>query len=244
MAKRKCWRDGCSDTADKWGMCTAHYQRHVKLYRPERATKVTGTNEERFYFYLHKGAEGGCWIWGGALNDGGYGVFRLSGSDGAMTRVHRFAYELLVGPIPEGLELDHTCRIHPCANPAHLEPTTQKVNTLRGVSPMAENARKKKCPQGHLYDEANTYVGADGHRQCLTCRTEEGRRNGAARTRSYRERNGLVTGLGKGGYQTQRTHCPQNHEYTEANTIREGNRRRCRTCVNEKKRNWREGKKA
>ena len=241
MGDRNCWHDGCFSSIDKWGMCTSHYDRHVSLYRPARATKVKGSNEERFHAYVHKGAEGrDCWIWGGALNSGGYGVFRLSG--GSMYRVHRYAYELLVGPIPEGLELDHECRMRPCCNPAHLKPKTQKENTLLGVGFAAKNARKEACPKGHPYDEANTYVTAKGHRQCQVCRQEESVRNAAARTRAYRERRGLTSELGKGGYQKLRTHCPKGHPYDEANTIREGNRRRCRTCVNEKKRNWRAAK--
>lgn len=240
MVNRTCWHDNCFGPVDKWGMCTPHYEKHTKLYRPTRSTKIIGSDEKRFYAYLHKAGEAECWMWGGALNSGGYGVFRIAA--GSMVRVHRYAYELLVGSIPEGLELDHRCRMRPCCNPAHLEPVTQKVNTLRGISPTAQNARKEKCPKGHPYDEANTYITPSGHRQCITCQKIEDERSGADRTRAYRERHGLISGVGKGGYQTLRTHCPKGHPYDEANTIREGNRRRCRTCVNEKKRNWRASK--
>jgi hypothetical protein len=218
-------------------MCTPHYEDHVAAYRPSRMTKVLGTNEERFYAYLHKGAPDECWIWGGALNINGYGAFRTSGPNPKNVRVHRFAYELLVGPIPEGLELDHLCRMRPCCNPAHLEPVPGRINTLRGENFSAKNAQKTACPQGHEYTDENTYVAPNGWRQCAKCRTEHSRKGGAERQRRYRERQSEMNpGLGKGGPQKLRTHCPQGHEYTDENTIREGNRRRCRSCVNDRRR--------
>lgn len=60
---------------------------------------------------------------------------------------HRVVYELRVGPVPEGMDLDHLCRVKHCANPDHLEPVTHRVNVLRGESPSAINARKTECPR-------------------------------------------------------------------------------------------------
>ena len=103
-----------------------------------------------------------CWLWQGYRNDRGYGRI---GSKIA----HRIIYELLVGPIPVGLTLDHLCRVRHCVNPAHLEPVDNKTNILRGVSFSAINAKKETCPLGHAYT-----LRRDGsthrRRDCLVCK--------------------------------------------------------------------------
>lgn len=109
----------------------------------------------------------GCWEWTRALNSKGYGSF---GYAGKVQSTHRLAYELLIGPIPDGLHLDHLCRNRKCCNPDHLEPVTQQVNTLRGVGFAATNATKTHCGKGHEYTEANTYVDKRGSRSCKACR--------------------------------------------------------------------------
>jgi hypothetical protein len=87
-----------------------------------------------------------------------------------MFRAHRVAYELLVGPIPDGMHLDHLCRTPACVNPAHLEPVTPRVNSLRGVSFSAVNATKETCPAGHPYSADNTYLSpTKRNRLCRTC---------------------------------------------------------------------------
>lgn len=74
-----------------------------------------------------------------------------------------------VGPIPEGMDLDHTCRNRGCVNPEHLEPVTTQVNTLRGIGPTAENARKTHCKHGHPLEGDNLYVDPEGKRKCRAC---------------------------------------------------------------------------
>lgn len=111
----------------------------------------------------------GCWEWQGYRQPGGYGRTR---SCGRKVLVHRWVFEHLVGPIPEGLGLDHLCRNPPCCNPDHLEPVDHRTNVLRGVGQGALNALKTECPKGHRYDDANTYVDSLGRRVCRTCRTE------------------------------------------------------------------------
>ena len=101
-----------------------------------------------------------CWPWTGARNDRGYGQIRL---DGRPQYAHRVVHELLVGPIPEGRQIDHLCRVRACVNPAHMETVTSAENTRRG-----EPATRPTCPQGHAYDEANTYRNG-GHRYCRAC---------------------------------------------------------------------------
>jgi hypothetical protein len=97
--------------------------------------------------------------------------------------MHRFMYELLVGPIPEGLTIDHLCRNRGCANPAtkHMEAVTQEVNVLRGTGFPAVNKVKTHCPQGHEYNEANTRYRHDGRwRDCRACARERWQRKRAA----------------------------------------------------------------
>jgi len=110
----------------------------------------------------------GCWLWKGSLSTLGYARWRL---DGRQQGAHRIAYEALVGPVPEGLELDHLCRVRHCVNPAHLEPVTHRDNVLRGTSFIAENAAKTHCPQGHEYTPENTYrIPSDPTRRyCRAC---------------------------------------------------------------------------
>lgn len=122
-------------------------------------------------------SESGCWVWGGSHSPSGYGyISSITGLDGVTrnVRAHRFVYELLVGPIPEGLTIDHLCRVRDCVNPAHLEPVTSRENTLRGNTLPAANAAKTHCPQGHGYTTENTYVTSMGRRMCRSCRRTHG----------------------------------------------------------------------
>lgn len=114
-----------------------------------------------------------CWLWTAAKDRHGYGRVRWEGLSSAMA--HRVVYELLVGPIPGGLTLDHLCRTPSCVKPAHLEPVTLRENILRGDSPSARHAQKTHCPHGHEYD----YIDPRGARQCRRCRMEAWRRHHA-----------------------------------------------------------------
>jgi hypothetical protein len=79
-------------------------------------------------------------------------------------------YEALVGPIPDGLFLDHTCRNRNCVNPQHLDPVTNKENILRGEGSPAKNARKTHCKNGHPLKGENLVRGSKGERVCRTCK--------------------------------------------------------------------------
>lgn len=108
-----------------------------------------------------------CWLWLGASSLNGYGRFSIAGR---MFGAHRYAWTLLRGEIPEGLVIDHLCRVRHCVNPEHMEVVSPKVNTLRGLGPTAANALKTHCGRGHAYTPENTRVGPEGSRHCRTCR--------------------------------------------------------------------------
>lgn len=107
-----------------------------------------------------------CVIWVGGLNQKGYGSGRLRGDRAG--GIHRRVYEEFIGPIPDGMLLDHLCRVRSCINPKHLEPVTPRENAHRGLT----NAAKKRCKRGHPFDIENTYIGPDGHRSCRQCARE------------------------------------------------------------------------
>lgn len=110
--------------------------------------------------------EGECWRWTGAHVPNGYGQIQANGRPRG---VHRLAYEAWVGPIPDGLEVDHLCRVRDCINPAHLEAVTHLENLRRGRTIVARQIAKTECPQGHPYDEGNTIKRSRGVRICRAC---------------------------------------------------------------------------
>ena len=107
---------------------------------------------------------GDCWLWTGTRASTGYGIFYINGKN---IGAHRFIYELLIGPIPLELELDHLCRNRACVNPFHLEVVTHRVNVLRGEGPTARNAAKTHCLRGHSLKDS--YVRRNGYRNCRIC---------------------------------------------------------------------------
>lgn len=162
----QCTKCGKRDTLRK-GLCGTDYWR-ARTGRggdgPVRAYN-RGPVAERIKARIRR--EGDCLIWTGAHTADGYGNI---GVHGESLRVHRVAYILARGPIPDDLVLDHLCRRRDCVNPDHMEPVTNKVNVLRGEGACARNARVTECPYGHPYDEANTYVRPDGRgRECRAC---------------------------------------------------------------------------
>jgi hypothetical protein len=115
-----------------------------------------------------------CWEWEASHDTRGYGLLWL---DRRWIGAHRFAYELLVGRIPEGLELDHLCRNKGCVRPDHLEPVTHRENSIRAVpfKRVVRGYRVTHCKQGHEYTPENTILYR-GHRSCRACANEANRR--------------------------------------------------------------------
>jgi HNH endonuclease len=125
-----------------------------------------------------------CIIFTGTIAGNGYGVVTLAGGQ---RKAHRVAYEAVNGPVPICAEtrkpfpLDHLCRVRCCVNPDHLEPVTDGINVLRGISPHASNARKTHCGKGHEFTPENTRIDTAGHRQCRACRRAYEKKRHAAR---------------------------------------------------------------
>ena len=125
--------------------------------------------KERFWQGVDRRGLDECWVWQRSTNPQGYGLIRVG--ERKKVGVHRLSYEIHVGPIPEGMVVDHLCRNRACVNPYHLEVVTNRVNVLRGLGASAQHARKTQCPQGHEYDATNS-VGA---RICRQCKKEQHR---------------------------------------------------------------------
>jgi len=115
----------------------------------------------------------GCWLWIGARNWRGYGQIGAGNGSGRTLMAHRAAYVLARGPIPEGMDIDHLCRVRACVNPAHLEAVTHLVNVQRGKA-----GCRPTCPRGHAYD---IYPG--GRRRCRTCTRDHNSRRPSRATK-------------------------------------------------------------
>lgn len=143
---------------------------------------------ERFWVKVNKNGSlsshrpdlGPCWIWIAAINAKGYGIMSV---DVGSTLVHRISYKISGGVIPDGMQIDHLCRVRNCVNPKHLEVVTPRINTHRGYGPAAMRARKTHCPKEHPYSGDNLYVSPTGNRQCRICIRQN--------QRNYQERKKL-----------------------------------------------------
>lgn len=122
----------------------------------------------------------GHWLWQGH-KQGGYGRLTVNGK---RIMAHRLMYQLTFGPIPEGLVIDHLCRVRNCLRPSHMEPVTVKENILRGEAPTAKYARQTHCKNGHPLSGSNLRVGKM-QRHCRKCHAD-------LTLRRYHEKKGHV----------------------------------------------------
>ena len=123
--------------------------------------------DDRFWSKVKK-TRSGCWLWQATKDRKGYGQFW----DRRVVHAHRWVWERLREPIPNGLTIDHLCCVTSCVNPDHMEVVTTQENIRRG---RRHNGNKTHCPQGHPYSGSNLYVSPTGGRYCRTC-TRDGQR--------------------------------------------------------------------
>lgn len=128
----------------------------------------------------------GCWMWTGATCSLGYGRFSVHGISNP---AHRYSYQLLIGDVPPGLEMDHLCRMRECVNPFHVEPVTHAENMRRSSLAYKRDPEsfrhhlwdrshvrrpgngvplRTHCSRGHEFSAANTYI-LKGSRYCRAC---------------------------------------------------------------------------
>lgn len=172
---------GCDRPTYSRGWCCTHYGRWSRHGDPKVVVRPRGLSlEDRFWSKVNRRGPDECWPWTAGRNDGGYGAFAIGNR---MVRAHRVAYELLVGPIPDGLQIDHVrdrgCLFRHCVNPAHLQPVTHAVNVGRGDAGQ-HHAVKTECVNGHEFTPENTIIRKNGCRDCRKC--------GNQRMREYRAR--------------------------------------------------------
>lgn len=164
-----------------------------------------------------------CWVWLKNACAKGYGGFTLY--PGKSVRPYRYCYVLLVGPVPDGLELDHLCRNRACCNPAHLEPVTHRENVLRGEGLAAKQARQTHCIHGHPFSGSNLIFQKSG-RACRACHN--------ASTKEYkRQRRAAEIALKGDDYVKpgEQTHCKHGHPFSGTNLqVSKSGYRMCRTC--------------
>jgi HNH endonuclease len=161
-----CSIDDCERRKSSRGWCSMHYRRWMRNGDPEKRQRLRGL-PPKDRFWARVDASGPCWTWTGGRTANGYGRFGITASNQELA--HRFAWIILVGPIPEGLQLDHLCRVRLCVNPDHLEPVTPQENWLRSHTPVGRVSPLGECRRGHPFDEENTYL-YKGVRSCKTCR--------------------------------------------------------------------------
>lgn len=107
----------------------------------------------------------GCWMWLSTINTTGYALMKVEGRHRV---AHRVVYEHMVGPIPDGLVLDHLCMVKACVNPAHLEPVTQAENVRRCNETLGIKQYATHCPSGHDL-ATHGRLSSEGFRRCRAC---------------------------------------------------------------------------
>ncbi len=176
MTERKCTVENCLRRHYAKGLCKRHYGRVQYHGSTDRLQSGLKAKPLRDRIDAQTDRTGDCWIWIGAMHTSGYGKVGAGGDGGATLLAHRASYELSVGPIPEGHQIDHLCRNRACVKPQHLEPVPALINMRRMNAACGIGSAKIECPKGHPYSEENT-SHRNGRRHCKTCARDRARRN-------------------------------------------------------------------
>jgi len=180
------------------------------------ARRYASTFEERFWRKVRKTDT--CWLWPNPKENGYGETYR----NGRTVYAHRAAYVLVKGPIADGHQVDHLCKVRNCVRPDHLEAVSPQENNARSTSPSAQNLAKDQCPQGHPYDQANTYMNGR-KRACRICRNEIKRR--------HRKRKVVSDGMSHGKVSTYSAGC-RCDPCREAKRIKNHRERSNRAAIN------------
>ncbi len=177
--KASCSIEGCDRDRLARGWCSLHYQRWKKYGDPlaDVAVKIHGDHLARFWSKVDKDGPlpmwapflGPCWLWADVPDAKGYSSF-WNGTK--IVRAHNYSYELHLGPVPDGLELDHWCRVRGCVNPSHLDPVTHAENVRRSQENRQTGRYATHCKRGHELTPESVYDHPKGGRQCKRCKRE------------------------------------------------------------------------
>lgn len=165
-----CSVSGCARPVKSWGWCSAHYSRWRRYGDPAAAVAIVGNDAARFWSHVNKAGPvpahrpdiGPCWLYSAKFNGKGYAQIKIGGIKVA---AHRWAYEQVGQRIPEGLEIDHLCRVRNCVRSSHLEPVTHAENIARAMK------NSPDCPKGHPLSGENLYTWKR-RRYCRACLRE------------------------------------------------------------------------
>lgn len=175
MTKLTCYIHRCEEPAYGLNLCRMHYTRQLRHGDPLH--RVRGGREWLYdedpwnvvFGFRHAVRASGCWEWtGGYTNPAGYGTITIPGEP--QKYAHRASYEIEVGPIPDGMTVDHICFNPPCIRPSHLQLLSLSANASRHMV-----STLPTCVRGHVYDADTTYIRSRNggrQRQCMACQRE------------------------------------------------------------------------
>jgi hypothetical protein len=191
-----------------------HSRRGRKIIEDPKSRFLKKINQYSNIFGEDGNYKTACWTWTSTIcKTTGYGYFYYQRKN---LLAHRFSYQLFIGLIPHGLQLDHLCRNRSCVNPTHLEPVTIKENIRRGISFAVQNAVKTHCKNGHEFTIKNSFIDKFGNRNCRAC---------------AKNRRRISQGYKGGVRGEEKTHCSRGHEFNEINTyFRPSGGRTCKAC--------------